>query len=81
MPVVISNGVGIADLSTIKWFPLQRQPRVPRVLSGSKALEAAALGVYEGCGLEMQYVEWFDGDEYQHVTTERLRRAGQSLNV
>ncbi|OEH80662.1 hypothetical protein cyc_07722 [Cyclospora cayetanensis] len=28
-----------------------------------------------GCGLEMQYVEWFDGDQYRHMTTERLKRA------
>lgn len=76
VPVVLSNGIGLANLSTVNWLPLQRQARVPRVLSGQKAFEAAALGVYEGCGLEMQYVEWFDGDQYRHMTTERLKRAG-----
>lgn len=75
VPVVLSNGIGLANLSTINWLPLHRQARVPRVLSGQKAFEAAALGVYEGCGLEMQYVEWFDGDQYRHMTTERLKRA------
>lgn len=79
LPIVLANGIGLADLSTVRWLPLNRAPRVPRVLAGPKAFEAASLGVYEGCGLEMQYVEWFDGDQYRHMTTERLKRAGKFL--
>ncbi|XP_026193228.1 uncharacterized protein LOC34623623 [Cyclospora cayetanensis] len=75
LPVVLANGIGIADLHTIRWLPMHVAPRLSRVVSGPKALEAAALGLYEGCGLEMQYVEWFDGDQYRHMTTERLKRA------
>ncbi|KAL8450523.1 hypothetical protein Emag_003152 [Eimeria magna] len=74
VPVVLSNGIGLADLSSVKWLTLHCVPRVPRVLSGPKAFEAVSLGVYEGCGLEMQYLEWFDGDQYRHMTTERLKR-------
>lgn len=78
VPVVLSNGIGAADVSTVRWMPINLARRVPRVLSGSKALEAAANGLYEGCSLEMQYLEWFDGDQYRHMSTERLKRAGKS---
>ncbi|KAL8434172.1 hypothetical protein ACSSS7_003354 [Eimeria intestinalis] len=74
VPVVLSNGIGLADLPSVKWLTLNCVPRVARVLSGPKAFEAVSLGVYEGCGLEMQYLEWFDGDQYRHMTTERLKR-------
>lgn len=75
VPVVLSNGIGLGDLSTVRWLPLHRTPRVPRVLTGQRALEAVALGIYEACALELQYVEWFDGDQYRHMTTERVKRA------
>ncbi|CDI74589.1 oxidoreductase, putative [Eimeria praecox] len=75
VPVVLSNGIGTADVSTIHWLPISVARRVPRVLSGPKAFEAACQGLYEGCGLEMQYPEWFDADRYRHMTTERLKRA------
>ncbi|KAL8270968.1 hypothetical protein Esti_005123 [Eimeria stiedai] len=81
VPVVLSNGIGLADLPSVKWLALHYVPRVPRVLSGPKAFEAVSLGVYEGCGLEMQYLEWFDGDQYRHMTTERLKRPGHWLSL
>ncbi|KAL8440338.1 hypothetical protein Efla_000226 [Eimeria flavescens] len=74
VPIVLLNGIGLADLPSVKWLPLHCLPRGPRVLAGLKAFEALSLGVYEACGLEIQYNEWFDGDQYRHLTTERLKR-------
>lgn len=79
VPVVLSNGIGASDVSSIQWFPISIARRVPRVLSGPRAFDAASKGLYEGCSLELQYTEWFDGDQYRHMTTERLQRAGRLL--
>ncbi|CDJ65356.1 hypothetical protein ENH_00004230 [Eimeria necatrix] len=75
VPVALSNGIGVADVSTIRWLPLRVTRRASGSLTGSKALDAASRGLYEGCPLEIQYGEWFDSDQYRHMTTERLKRA------
>ncbi|CDJ52886.1 hypothetical protein EBH_0005270 [Eimeria brunetti] len=76
VPVVLSNGIGAAAVGSIRWLQPGLVRRAPRARAGPQAIAAALQGVYEACSLELQYVEWFDGDQYRHMTTERLKRAG-----